>query len=70
MCLFTRLLDLGLVAVVTIIIIAIAMDVMDRYHHTAADTIDKLSPQQLQHCAATLGVFVYSIADLPSLLPR
>ncbi|KAG0628707.1 hypothetical protein M758_1G046500 [Ceratodon purpureus] len=40
------------------------------YHHTAADTIDKLSPQQLQHCAATLGVFVYSIADLPSLLPR
>lgn len=40
------------------------------YHHTAADTIDKLSPRQLQHCVATLGVFVYSIANLPSLLPR
>lgn len=40
------------------------------YHHTAADTIDKLSPKQLQQCAATLGVFVYSIANLPFLLPR
>ncbi|XP_024391998.1 uncharacterized protein [Physcomitrium patens] len=40
------------------------------YHHTAADTIDKLSSRQLQHCAATLGVWVYAIANLPFLLPR
>jgi carboxypeptidase Q len=40
------------------------------YHHTEADTIDKLSPEQLQHAAATLGVWIYSIANLPTLLPR
>ncbi|CAM6102255.1 unnamed protein product [Calypogeia fissa] len=40
------------------------------YHHTEADTIDKLSPEQLQHCAATLAVWTYSIANLDSLLPR
>ncbi|KAJ7526660.1 hypothetical protein O6H91_16G017500 [Diphasiastrum complanatum] len=40
------------------------------YHHTEADTVDKLSPQQLQHCAAALGVWTYSIANLNSLLPR
>jgi carboxypeptidase Q len=41
-----------------------------RYHHTDADTIDKISPEQLQHSAATLGVWIYSIANLPELLPR
>lgn len=40
------------------------------YHHTDADTIDKISPEQLQHSAATLGVWIYSIANLPELLPR
>ncbi|KAH7404283.1 hypothetical protein KP509_15G019300 [Ceratopteris richardii] len=40
------------------------------YHHTEADTIDKLSPEQLQHCAAALAVWTFSIANLHSLLPR
>eukprot|EP00250_Pteridium_aquilinum_P014364 c21940_g1_i2 orf=322-1782(+) len=40
------------------------------YHHTEADTIDKLSPEQLQYCAAALAVWTYSIANLNSLLPR
>lgn len=40
------------------------------YHHTEADTIDKLSPEQLQRCAAALAVWTFSIANLKSLLPR
>lgn len=40
------------------------------YHHTEADTIDKLSSEQLQRCAAALAVWTYSIANLNSLLPR
>ncbi|XP_024532914.1 carboxypeptidase Q isoform X2 [Selaginella moellendorffii] len=40
------------------------------YHHTQSDTVDKLSPRQLQHCAATLAVWTYSIANLDFLLPR
>ncbi|KAI5061054.1 hypothetical protein GOP47_0023559 [Adiantum capillus-veneris] len=40
------------------------------YHHTEADTIDKLSPEQLQRCAAALAVWAFSIANLRCLLPR
>lgn len=40
------------------------------YHHTEADTIDKLSPEQLQQCAAALAVWAFSIASLKSLLSR
>jgi len=40
------------------------------YHHTAADTIDKLDPTQLQLSAAAMGVWTYAIAQLDTLLPR
>eukprot|EP00455_Lapot_gusevi_P017684 TRINITY_DN1951_c0_g1_i1.p1 TRINITY_DN1951_c0_g1~~TRINITY_DN1951_c0_g1_i1.p1 ORF type:complete len:497 (+),score=142.05 TRINITY_DN1951_c0_g1_i1:202-1491(+) len=40
------------------------------FHHTAADTPDKLSPEQLQRCAASLSVWIYAVANLPDLLPR
>lgn len=40
------------------------------YHHTQADTIDKIAPEQLQRVAASLGVWVYSVANLDELLPR
>lgn len=40
------------------------------YHHTEADTVDKLSPEQLQQCVAALAVWTYSVANLKSLLPR
>jgi carboxypeptidase Q len=40
------------------------------YHHTAADTIDKLDPTQLQLSAAAMGVWSYSVAQLDDLLPR
>ncbi|HXE56576.1 MAG TPA: M28 family metallopeptidase [Gemmatimonadales bacterium] len=40
------------------------------YHHTDADTIDKLDPRELNLCVATLAVMAYVVADLPDPLPR
>ena len=40
------------------------------YHHTAADTLDKIDPQQLNENAAIMGVLAYALAELPQALPR
>jgi carboxypeptidase Q len=40
------------------------------YHHTDADTVDKLSPHEMALCVATLAIMTYVIADLPEKLPR
>jgi carboxypeptidase Q len=40
------------------------------YHHTDADTIDKLDPREVALCTAALAVLAYVIADLPEPLPR
>jgi carboxypeptidase Q len=40
------------------------------YHHTAADTLDKVDPVNLQSQIATMGVLAYYLADLPACLPR
>jgi carboxypeptidase Q len=40
------------------------------YHHTPADTIDKLDPHALNLCAAALAVMTYVVADMPERLPR
>jgi carboxypeptidase Q len=40
------------------------------YHHTEADTIDKLDPHDMALCVATMAVMAYVIADLPERLPR
>ncbi len=40
------------------------------YHHTPADTIDKLDPHAFNLCVATLAVMAYVVADLPDRLPR
>ena len=40
------------------------------FHHTDADTIDKLSPKELQDCVAYMAVMAYVIADMPERLPR
>ncbi|HEX2091653.1 MAG TPA: M28 family metallopeptidase [Longimicrobiaceae bacterium] len=39
------------------------------YHHTDADTIDKLDPREVAECVATLAVMAYVVADLPERLP-
>ena len=40
------------------------------YHHTEADTIDKLDPHDMALCVATMAVMAYVVADMPELLPR
>jgi carboxypeptidase Q len=40
------------------------------YHHTAADTLDKVDPQNLQSQVATMGVLAYFLADRADCLPR
>lgn len=40
------------------------------YHHTAADTLDKVSPRELAENAAAMAVLAYAIASLPDRLPR
>ena len=40
------------------------------YHHTDADTIDKLDPAEFNRCVAAMAVMAYVIADLPETLPR
>lgn len=40
------------------------------YHHTAADTLDKVSPQELRENAAAMAVMAYALASSPTPLPR
>lgn len=40
------------------------------YHHTDADTIDKLDPREVALCVAAMAVMAYVVADLPEPLPR
>jgi carboxypeptidase Q len=40
------------------------------YHHTAADTLDKIDPRELAENAAAMAVLGYAMADMPQPLPR
>jgi hypothetical protein len=40
------------------------------YHHTAADTLDKVEPRELAENAAVMAVMAYALANLPQPLPR
>ena len=40
------------------------------YHHTEADTLDKLDPDEVALCVATMAVMAYIVADLEEPLPR
>ena len=40
------------------------------YHHTEADTVDKLSPEEFSRCVAAYAVMAYIVADMPDRLPR
>ena len=40
------------------------------YHHSSADTMDKLSPSEMAECVALMAVTVYVLADMPGTLPR
>ena len=40
------------------------------YHHTAADTLDKVDPQALREQVAVMAVLAYYLAELPQPLAR
>ncbi len=40
------------------------------WHHTAADTLDKVDPRELAQDAAAIAVMAYVLADMPETLPR
>jgi len=40
------------------------------YHHSSADTMDKLSPREIAECVALMAVTAYVVADMPGQLPR
>jgi len=40
------------------------------YHHSPADTVDKLDPHELSACAASMAVMAWQVADAPEPLPR
>jgi hypothetical protein len=40
------------------------------YHHTAADTLDKVNPHELAENAAAMAVLAYAIANLQEPLRR
>jgi carboxypeptidase Q len=40
------------------------------YHHSSADTMDKLDPREMAECVALMAVFAYVVADMPGTLPR
>ncbi len=40
------------------------------YHHSEADTMDKLDPREMAQCVAAMAVMAYVIADMPETLPR
>jgi carboxypeptidase Q len=39
------------------------------YHHTDADTVDKLDPHEVAQCVAAMAVLAYVVADMPERLP-
>jgi Zn-dependent M28 family amino/carboxypeptidase len=40
------------------------------YHHTAADTLDKIEPRALRENAAAMAVMGYALASTDKALPR
>lgn len=40
------------------------------FHHSSADTMDKLSPREVAECVALMAATAYVIADMPGYLPR
>lgn len=40
------------------------------YHHTSADTPDKLSPREVAEAVAVMAVYAYVLAEMPETLPR
>jgi carboxypeptidase Q len=48
--------------------LSVAGDRYFDYHHTPADTLDKIDPKDFRLCVATMAVMAYLVADLPHKL--
>jgi Zn-dependent M28 family amino/carboxypeptidase len=53
-------------------VLGVMQDARDyyNYHHTAADTLDKVTPSELRENAAAMAVMAYALADMKNPLPR
>jgi hypothetical protein len=40
------------------------------YHHTAADTFDKVDPKELAEVGSVMAVLAYGLANLEQPIPR
>ncbi|MEM9998277.1 MAG: M20/M25/M40 family metallo-hydrolase, partial [Bacteroidota bacterium] len=40
------------------------------YHHSDADTVDKLDPAEVQRCVAAVAILAYVAAEMPERLPH
>ena len=39
-------------------------------HHTAADTIERIAPEEVSRAVAAVAVMTYVVAEMPERLPR
>ena len=39
-------------------------------HHTAADTIERIAPEEVSKAAAAIAVVTYAVAEMPERLPK
>jgi carboxypeptidase Q len=39
-------------------------------HHTPADTVDRIAPEEVSKAAAAISAMVYVVADMPQMLPK
>lgn len=39
-------------------------------HHTPADTVDRIDPQEVSKAAASIAAMIYVVADMPQSLPK
>jgi carboxypeptidase Q len=39
-------------------------------HHTAADTVERIAPEEISKAAAAIAVVTYAVAEMPERLPR
>jgi carboxypeptidase Q len=39
-------------------------------HHTAADTVERIAPEEMSKAAAAIAIITYAVAEMPERLPR
>jgi carboxypeptidase Q len=40
------------------------------FHHTAADTVERVAPEDISRAAAAIAAISYVVAEMPERLPR